>query len=476
MQHLRMNMRFTFSNLGPIDNAQLELAKLTVICGRNNTGKTYVTYSVYAFLASWRQLLAWEVDAAHLRTLATEGTVSIDLKTQFAAHWREIQKATSKRWNDYLPSALGAPSARFKETEVNFELTLDDKWIAADYKNDFRTEQGKVLFTAEKAKGSSVVQFGALKDDASKQFPSFALEDFVSQALLEAVLGPYLPPVFMVSTERTGAVIFKEELNLTKNKIVNLLATMDASKRDLHPGQLFEAIYKAGYPLPVEKNVQFVNRFVSLENQSSALLAKHPELIDDFASIAGGKYETSKDGAATHFVPKGSKTKLRLGEASSAVRSLVVLWYWLKAQADVGDLLLIDEPELNLHPENQRAFARFLVKLVNIGVKVFITTHSDTMLREFNTLIMLARDLPHTAQVRQQFGYAPDEQLAPSDIALYVANGKPISSTTGKAKRGSSATLVRIQADEKLGLDAKIFDDTIVEMGKVQDALRYGVV
>lgn len=468
-------MKFKFSSLGAIDEADIELAPLTVICGRNNTGKTYVTYSVFAFLATWRQLFDWQVSAKDLDVLGSDGAVSVDMQAQFADQWQSLQTQASENWKKSLPRALGAPVERFKDTQLLFDLTLDDAWVKAEHKTEFRSEQGKVYLTVDKAKGSTVVQVVALNDDAQKHFPSFVISDFVTQALLEAVLTPYLPPVFMVSTERTGAVIFKDELNLTKNKIVNLLATMDANNRELHPRQLFDAIYKGGYPLPVERNVEFVNRLGSLENQSSSLLKKHPELVAAFEAIAGGKYETNKEGM-TQFAPHGSKTKLRLGEASSAVRSLVVLWYWLKAQADVGHMLLIDEPELNLHPENQRAFARFLAKLVNIGVRVFITTHSDTMLREFNTLIMLARNLPHTPQVRQQFGYGPDEHLAPKDIALYVANGKPISAATGKAKRGSVATLERIHADEKLGLDAKIFDDTIVNMGHVQDALRYGVV
>jgi hypothetical protein len=204
------------------------------------------------------------------------------------------------------------------------------------------------------------------------------------------------------------------------------------------------------------------------------LLAKFPHLSADFENIAGGRYETNKDGI-THFVPKGTSTKLRLSEASSAARSLVVIWYWLKAQADVGHMLLIDEPELNLHPENQRAFARFLAKLVNLGLKVLITTHSDTMLREFNSLVMLSRNLEHILKAREKYGYSPDECLDPHNIALYVANGKA-RSPTGRAKKGALSTLERIEADAKLGLAAKIFDETIIEMSDFQDALRYGAV
>lgn len=467
-------MKFQFTHLGAIDKATIELAPLTVICGLNNTGKTYATYAIYALLATWRQLIDWEVRPSDMNQLFTNGTISIDLDERFVKLWPEIKEQSSNNWMYYLPRALGAPADRFKKTQITFDFELDSTWKAAPFKKELRSEQGKILFTAEKASGNSIIEFAALKDKEQGDFPRLALEDFVSQTLLEAVLLPYLPPVFMASAERTGAVIFKEELNLTKNKIVNYLATMDANKHELHPHKLFEAIYKGGYPLPVEHNVLFVNRFGSIEGSTSPLLVAHPTLAADFEKIAGGRYETNKEGV-THFVPQGSKTKLQLREASSAARSLVLIWYWLKSQAEKGHMLMVDEPELNLHPESQRAFARFLAKLVNLGVQVFITTHSDTMLREFNTLIMLARNLEHIDTARQQYGYAVNECLTTDKIRLYVANGKPLSAD-GLVKMRGTSTLECIVPDEKLGLAAAIFDNTINAMGEIQDAVRYGAI
>ena len=466
-------MKFQFTSLGAIDQATIDLAPLTIICGKNNTGKTYATYAMYAFLSMWRQLIDWEVDRTDLDELFNNGAVSIDLQTKFVEQWQEIKKRTCARWLESLPRALGAPASRFDDTRISFDFDIDKTWKLATFKKDLRTEQGKILFSAEKIANSSVLEFAALIDNDRREFPKFALEEFVSQTLLEAVLNPYLPTVFMVSTERTGAVTFKEELNLTKNKIVNYLATMDASREMQHPSKLFEAIYSDGYPLPVESNVRFVNRFGSMESRSGVLLKEHPSLTTDFENIAGGQYLTNKEGV-THFVPKGSKVQLRLTEASSAARSLVVIWYWLKSEAAKGHMLLIDEPELNLHPENQRAFARFLAKLVNLDIKVLITTHSDTILREFNTLIMLSRATEHAQSVRTEFGYGVDECLSTEKVVLYIANGRTLTAT-GRQRLGTS-TLVRVTPSQTLGLAVEIFDSTILDMGKVQDALRYGAI
>ena len=54
-------MKFIFKNLGPIHEAELELGDLTIIAGRNNTGKTYVAYTLYGFLKMWSWPLLQEL-------------------------------------------------------------------------------------------------------------------------------------------------------------------------------------------------------------------------------------------------------------------------------------------------------------------------------------------------------------------------------------------------------------------------------
>jgi predicted ATPase len=62
-----------------------------------------------------------------------------------------------------------------------------------------------------------------------------------------------------------------------------------------------------------------------------------------------------------------ARVKLEIGESSSAVRSLLDLGFYMKHIAKPNDLLIIDEPELNLLPENQRLITQVLANLVNIG-------------------------------------------------------------------------------------------------------------
>ena len=43
-------MKFSFENFGFIDHGTLELGDLTVICGPNNVGKTYLSHAVHGLV------------------------------------------------------------------------------------------------------------------------------------------------------------------------------------------------------------------------------------------------------------------------------------------------------------------------------------------------------------------------------------------------------------------------------------------
>lgn len=44
------DLEIEFTNLGPVKSGKVKLAPLTIICGRNNAGKTYVSHGIYICL------------------------------------------------------------------------------------------------------------------------------------------------------------------------------------------------------------------------------------------------------------------------------------------------------------------------------------------------------------------------------------------------------------------------------------------
>ena len=165
---------------------------------------------------------------------------------------------------------------------------------------------------------------------------------------------------------------------------------------------------------------------------------------------------------------------MTIDESSSAVRSLLIIGFYLRHVASPGDMLMIDEPELNLHPENQRRMARLFSRLVNLGIKVFITTHSDYIIKELNTLIMLNHDKPHLKKIAEREGYKQDELLSADKVRVYMAEEEAPLKPDGAKRKIKHHTLVEADIDPELGIEARSFDETIGDMNRVQEEVVWG--
>ena len=84
-----------------------------------------------------------------------------------------------------------------------------------------------------------------------------------------------------------------------------------------------------------------------------------------------------------------------LDHTSSMVSELAPLILFLKYLVAGDDLLILEEPESHLHPGAQRQMARGIARLVNAGIRVIITTHSDMFVAQINNLLRLSHASRH---------------------------------------------------------------------------------
>lgn len=120
------------------------------------------------------------------------------------------------------------------------------------------------------------------------------------------------------------------------------------------------------------------------------------------------------------YRPMGWKKDVPLMRSSSMVSELAPIVLYLRHIVEQGDVLIIEEPESHLHPSKQAAFARELAKVVNAGVHVVITTHSEWFLEQIGNLVR-ASELPPVKQ--GEF----EQVLSPSDVGawLFESREKP---------------------------------------------------
>ena len=106
-----------------------------------------------------------------------------------------------------------------------------------------------------------------------------------------------------------------------------------------------------------------------------------------------------------------------LDHTSSMVSELAPLILFLKYLVSDGDLLILEEPESHLHPGAQRQMARGIARLVNSGIKVIITTHSDMFVAQINNLLRLSHA---SKRWIREHDFQPQDCLRQDQISAFL--------------------------------------------------------
>lgn len=271
--------------------------------------------------------------------------------------------------------------------------------------------------------------------------------------LTYGVWGAIQTNVFLLSSQRNSIELFYNKADEKKRN--DLIDTLKETK-----GVSLLDKENSNHSQPIEKLIDFARDLTRQVIKTDSFLAKEqPELLKEIENLLGVTYEVSGDEVL--IKDKHSTQKVPAYMASTSVRSLMHLHFWLKHKAQKGDLLMIDEPELNLHPENQIKMARLFVKLVNAGIKVWITTHSDYIIKELNNCLMFSQDIENKKELLEELGYKENEILKRDDIRAYIARYD---------EKLEGCTVDKVEFDE-YGMVMTTFDEQIEKINAISESL-----
>jgi len=410
-------MKIDFENLGSIKKGGIELNDLTLFCGENNCGKTYVMYSLYGLLDK-----KFDIRFSFVKKIISElkenGAYELDVADVIARHQGNMILEIENHFKENLPSLFGVTNDEFLNTAIKLGFDDDgikEQAIQADISS--RSSLGKKegwFLSLEKVAGQSKIHF-TYRD---KDIPENVLHRIVSINLIEVFFNGLSQKSFLLPAERAGLNLFVRELSSTRNLLLQL-----AQKDSVNPMELLKDIVDSRYAAPVSDYLQYLNKIGGFRDEKSDY---HKYAKNIQKNILNGKHEVDKQGNIFFMPYRSKQKKLPLHFSSSTVKTLFGLVFYLEHQAKKGDYLMIDEPELNLHPDNQRKIARVIAQLVNAGLKVVVSTHSNYFIRELNNLIMLNTSFPDKEQLKKQFSYQDNELLDSGKVSAYLFDKQSI--------------------------------------------------
>ncbi len=431
-------MKFVFKNLGPIKEAELELGDLTIIAGRNNTGKTYVAYTLYGFLRAWFQD-SFQNLPEFFYDLSQEA-LSFDKLAQIPDVKEDLVKLPVDReaLNLMREAAMQEASRHFSADSLckdfegaSFKVVLDETFPEKVPNQTISVSNGETFTVAYSDNEIRIRRIEAGRGSLSTDAPDSDDLSFDRSELLFLFILPEIPEPLTLSAERFGISLFYREL------CSNLSGIFDRST------------------LPVIDNIIYTRDISTRRNRRSEVYDS--KLFNDIRDMMGGYYRSSSNDI--RFKSKARKERsfdIPLRLASSSVRGLSDLYFFLRHAARKNQLLIIDEPESHLDTANQIQFARLLARVIHSGLKVLITTHSDYIVKEINNLLMLSKDFKNKPKVLKEHGYSEHDFLKPDSVRAYVAE---------------KHSLTRCTID-RFGIDMPVFDKTIDAINRVSSELE----
>lgn len=363
-------MELVVKNVGKISTARMEINGVTVITGYNGSGKSTLCKSLYAVVDSFADIAPkvtmqrmnsmvsaeyqWEDtlrahkmdenDIDSIRDAMLESIIADRRRENANLLYEEIAK---------IGAAFSLESSLIDDiVEKCREIREKDKEeyiqfiVSRNVKSIFKNQIGHVNFYKEK-------QAEIELKDGAKTLSMF----FVGNELTEydyrfgTLKKPiYIEPQSILDSFEAGSAhaIYGRQ----NSKIQEFLVMDEGFNKEMTLEEYQER----------ERNIKIINEIL------------HEVTHGALVSSQGRSLAYSENGLSENIV---------CGNIASGLKSFLIIQRMIENGAlGLGRLLIIDEPEVNLHPEWQLVFAKILVLLnKELGIKVVISTHSPYFLR-----------------------------------------------------------------------------------------------
>ena len=397
-----LNVHITVENFGPIEKAEIDLRPLTIFVGESNTGKTYLSALIYALQRAfygisrvpWAPHRILQLGSVYHSRHPISSAQALSRETRemlekLSVTGQPFKFSDSPQWlRDRLQSDL-VNSERFKdELRQCFDLESASELIRF---TDSRHDAMKVLLEVREKNqilwsfgiynsGSEVTTDGSInKDTVLHQDDRRALRETLDPGdwRQEPVRGfSWMAPAksYYLPAARSGI--------MQSHRMIASSLVDRATRVGLE--QFSEIPVFSGMIADFLKQIIHYDERRWFSDEMSGIV----KFLED--EVLRGEIEVKRPATEYpefRYRPQKSEQTLRMNRSSSMVSELAPLVLYLRGVVQPKDTLIIEEPEAHLHPAAQTKIALTLARLVRVGVRVIITTHSDWLLEQIGNLI-----------------------------------------------------------------------------------------
>ena len=467
--HRPSSIRLEASNYGPIVDAKVDLRPLTVFVGPSNTGKSYLAILIYALhrlfsgvspsssgmfagrpffyegifqqyieqpddnidiQSNWQMFEDWSVQ---LSSLTQDTNTLVKLPGDLADIVRPHLHPT-ENWNEMMRRELARCFGREdpywlirhgQDWGAKFSIGSSDE---LDWKYEF-TLTGEELNTTHSIAKSTALSMDvelieylmriaklpdSRKQDSADPYMRKQIWETLVANLTDSVgttmVGPISHRAHYLPADRTG--VMHSHQTVVASMVSR--APLAGLGPDLSVPNLSGVL------------ADFLVQLLSLGSRHlHRITEREPgvgKIIED--KILSGTIQTDLSDAdypSFFFQPHGWQDQLPLMNSSSMVSEIAPIVLYLRQVVEIGDVLIIEEPESHLHPAMQVELVRQLATVVKSGVRIILTTHSEWILEALANLVHLSdvEDAKRTGSLKEE------PALDQEDVGVWLFEQQP---------------------------------------------------
>ena len=373
--------KITFKNIALIKNADIKLDGLTVIAGENNTGKSTIGKLIFTLI-----------------------------KSEYFSRDRYFKENR----NRYIELRVNEIRNVFKLFELDKEVKPKLSILPKLFWELFKLSEGKRKQQKQKILallneieeipkhqiGSNEYAFNKIKSNIErlkltfdesafrKRFRQLVLKRMIETNFYDQIVNKYFrdnkAEIIYDSSktviERHGSdekviefgkfTLFKDSTMVETPVILQVADAFGKTLEFEHPDEHMES-----YPYTFRDLILKIKRFKGKLDLFSEEQKK--ELLKAIEEIVQGSLTLDNERLKYAFMGKS----FDILSTATGIKSFTILHQLIDRDflTQYKFLLIVDEPEVHLHPQWQIEYAKILVKLAELGVTVLITTHSPYM-------------------------------------------------------------------------------------------------
>ena len=439
-----MQQRWTLNvrGFGKLEEAQLRLAPLMLLVGENNTGKSYLMTLLWGMFARGHSVFPKRTPTSK------EYNVCLQLlceQPEFVS--KELEEALIAWFNTIL--------LRNKNTLVREVLSFDDAQIAhlsiSDYKRTAPFELRWKTVEAEDKKppltsimpirplssGLAIDGVHLVQQTPNEQYDTVRLMcwRFLFSGLTSH---PFSTKPIYFPAARSGFMLTYPSL------VSGVMRAWGGEK------------IQTRFSLPV---IDFLQNLATAQpDKENERFKSVTRFLEEYLLKGRITQTNTTDINSYQYIAENTKQLLPYHVVSSLVGELSPILILLRARIRFN-ALIIEEPEAHLHPKLQRLFVQAIVRLVNLGIPVWCTTHSETVFQQVNNLIKLSEH-PNQAALMKEFGYSAEDILPLDSVNAFEC----VSNEKGK-------TIVRALQRSAEGFAVPTFNNELIALAQETLAL-----